>query len=65
MVLGAWLQYTSYMPLFNVLAASILLFVLASTSISVAGMIRERFRRYRYLILMLVNVLFFIWVQLE
>jgi len=63
--LGSWLQYTSYLPLFNALAVGILLLVLASTCISVVGLVRERIRRYRFVILMAVNALFIVWVILD
>ena len=63
--LGNWLLYTSYLSLFNTLALIILLFILASFSLSVAGLLREKLRRYRFIILMAVNLLFLIWVVLE
>lgn len=62
--LGSWLQYTTYLSLFNALAAGILLFVTASTSISLIGLVRERIKRYRFVILLAVNALFMVWVIL-
>jgi hypothetical protein len=64
-LLGTWLQYTSYLLLFNALATAILLSLLASLSFSIAGILRERYNRYRYLLLMVANLIFFVWVMLE
>lgn len=65
LVLGTGLQYTSYKSLFNALAMTIIGCVLISVSFSVAGIFRERIRRYRYYLLIAGNLLFFVWVLLE
>jgi hypothetical protein len=65
LVLGTGLQYTSYQSLFNGLSMAILGCVLISVSFSVAGIFRERIRRYRYYLLIAGNLMFFIWVLLE
>ena len=64
-VLGTGLLYTSYQSLFNTLAIAISGCVLVSFSFSVAGIFREKIRRYRYYLLITGNLLFFIWVLLE
>jgi uncharacterized membrane protein YagU involved in acid resistance len=64
-VLATGLNYYSYLSLFNSLVAGILLALLASISFSIAGLIRERYRRFRYLVLMSVNVLVFLWILLD
>jgi uncharacterized membrane protein len=64
-LLRTGLNYKSYLSLFNTLALGIVLTLVASMSISMAGLIKERYRRIPYLILMSVNVLFFIWILLE
>jgi hypothetical protein len=63
-LLGTWLSYTSHLSLFNTIAAGILVFILASFCISLVGIVRERIKRYRYLILLAVNALFMVWVIL-
>jgi hypothetical protein len=64
-VLGTGLQYASYQRLFNALTLAICGCVLVSFSLSVAGILRERIRRYRYYLLIAGNLVFFIWVILE
>lgn len=64
-VLGTGLQYLSYKSLFNALAMAIIACVLLSISFSIAGVFREKIRRYRYYLLIAGNLLFFIWVMLE
>ena len=64
-LLGTGLNYTSYLSLFNALAMAIILTLLASISISIAGLVRERYKRVPYLILISVNVLFFIWILMD
>jgi len=65
LVLGTGLNYNSYLHLFHSLFAGIFLALLASVAISIAGFIRERYRRFRYLILMFANVIFFLWVLFD
>ena len=65
MVLGTGLQYTSYQSLFNALAMAITGCAVLSVSFSITGIFREKFRRYRYYLLIVGNLLFFIWVILE
>lgn len=64
-LLGTGLNYTSYLSLFNALAMGIILMLLASISISIAGLVRERYKRIPYLILISVNVLFFVWILIK
>jgi len=64
-MLRAGLQYTSYLGLFNALAIAITGFMLASFSLSITGIIREKFGRYRYYLLIAGNLLFLIWVLLD
>ncbi len=65
LLLGTGLNYQSYLILFHSLTTGIILALLASLVLSVAGMIRERYKRFRYLILMAANVLILVWVILE
>jgi len=64
-VLGTGLQHISYQRLFNALAMAIIGCALLSVGFSIAGICRERIRRYRYYLLIALNLLFFIWVILE
>lgn len=64
-VLGTGLQYLSYKSLFNALATVIITCVLLSIGFSIAGVFREKIRRYRYYLLISGNLLFFIWVILN
>ena len=64
-MLRAGLQHTSYLSLFNALAIAIAVFMLASFSLSITGIIRERIGRYRYYLLIAGNLLFLIWVLLD
>lgn len=64
-LLRTGLQYTSYLLLFNTLAMSITGCVLVSFSLSLVGIFREKIRRYKYVLLIAVNLLFFIWVLLD
>ena len=63
-VLGTGLQYNSYLRLFNTLVMAITGCILLSVSFSVVGIFREKIRRYRYYLLIVGNLLFFIWVIL-
>ena len=65
LLLGAGLNYYSYLTLFHSLTMGIILALLASIGLSIAGIIRERYKRFRYLILMSLNLMFFVWVLLE
>ena len=65
MLLGTGLNYYSYLSLFHSLTIGILLALLASIVISITGICRERCRRFRYLILMALNLVFFVWVLLD
>lgn len=64
-VLGTGLQYLSYKSLFNALRVVIIVCVLLSIAFSIAGVFREKIRRYRYYLLIAGNLIFFIWVILE
>lgn len=64
-MLRAGLQYTSYLGLFNTLAMAITVCMLASFSLSITGIIREKIGRYRYYLLIAGNLLFLIWVLLD
>ena len=64
-MLRAGLQYTSYLGLFNALAMAITGCMLASFSLSITGIIREKIGRYRYYLLIGGNLLFLIWVLLD
>lgn len=64
-MLRAGLQQTSYLSLFNGLAISITGCMLASFSLSITGIIREKIGRYRYYLLIAGNLLFLIWVLLD
>jgi len=64
-VLRTGLQYISYLRLFNALALAITTCVLLSFSLSVIGIFREKIRRYKYVLLLAFNLLFFIWVLLD
>ena len=65
LVLGTGLQYISYKTLFNALAMALTGCVLVSLSLCVTGICREKFKRYRYYLLIAGNLLFFVWVLLE
>ena len=64
-MLRAGLQHTSYLGLFNALAISISGCMLASFSLSITGVVREKTGRYRYYLLIAGNLLFLIWVLLD
>ena len=64
-MLRAGLQYTSYLSLFNALAFAITGCMLASFSLSITGLIREKIGRYRYYLLIAGNLLFLVWVLLD
>ena len=64
-VLNSGLQYTSYQGLFNTLAMAIMGCALLSVSFSMVGIFREKIRRYRYYLLIAVNLLFIIWMIIE
>jgi hypothetical protein len=65
LLLGTGLNYQSYLILFHSLTAGIILALLASIVVSIAGVIRERYKPFRYLLLMAANILFFVWVMME
>lgn len=64
-MLRAGLQYASYLSLFNALAIALSGCMLASFSLSITGIIREKIGRYRYYLLLAGNLLFLIWVLLD